>query len=167
MLSHLYRIKETVDEYKKESKAELSENLFKSFTDEYDAIWQQGLAQIAEMPVRSLSELNNILQKTCKIVCPLKKERMLRFMHNFSVPFTNKQVERDLRMMKVRLKTSGCFRTFDGAVRCARIRTYMSTCSKRGICILEALENAVRGAPIPLYSESAILLSITVYSPHI
>lgn len=44
-----------------------------------------------------------------------RKEDVLRFLADLSVPFTNNRAEQDLRMMKVRQKISGCFRTTAGA----------------------------------------------------
>ena len=43
-----------------------------------------------------------------------RKESVLRFLTAFEVPFTNNQAEQDLRMMKLRMKISGCFRSAQG-----------------------------------------------------
>ena len=72
---------------------------------------------------------------------------VLAFLYNPDVPFTNNQGERDIRMEKVRQKISGCFRTLQGARVFARIRSYISTCRKRGRNILDALEQAILGKP--------------------
>lgn len=72
---------------------------------------------------------------------------VLAFLFDPSVPFTNNQAEQDLRMMKVRQKISGAFRTFDGARRFALIRGYISTARKNHQNIIEALSNAIDGRP--------------------
>jgi transposase len=68
-----------------------------------------------------------------------RKEDTLRFLHDPSVPFTNNQAERDGRMMKLRQKISGGFRSLEGASDFAVIRSFISTASKQGWSIIEAL----------------------------
>jgi transposase len=69
------------------------------------------------------------------------KDDTLRFLYDKDVPFTNNLAERDLRMMKLRQKVSGCFRTFNGAETFAIIRSFVSTSSKQGQNIFQALLN--------------------------
>jgi transposase len=72
---------------------------------------------------------------------------VLAFLHDINVPFTNNQAEQDIRMIKVRLKISGCFRTLQGAKQFARIRSYLSTARKQGRNILNAINAAINGQP--------------------
>jgi transposase len=64
---------------------------------------------------------------------------VLRFIHDFTVPFTNNLGEQALRMMKVKMKISGGFRTMAGAQTFARLRSVISTARKQGWNILETL----------------------------
>ena len=73
------------------------------------------------------------------------EDDVLRFMEDPIVPFTNNQGENDLRMTKVQQKISGCFRSMEGARMFCRIRSYLSTCRKRGMNATEALALLFRG----------------------
>jgi transposase len=68
-----------------------------------------------------------------------RKQDTLRFLHDATVPFTNNQAERDARMMKLRQKISGGFRSLQGAMDFALIRSYFSTANKQGWNIIDAL----------------------------
>jgi len=72
---------------------------------------------------------------------------ILAFLWEWDLPFTNNEAERAFRMMKVRVKISGCFRTLAGARRHARIRSYVSTLRKHGLPVLEYLRLALDGRP--------------------
>ena len=67
------------------------------------------------------------------------KYDVLRFLENFAVPFTNNQAEQDIRMMKVKMKISGGFRTMAGAETFAALRSILSTARKHGWNILKTL----------------------------
>jgi hypothetical protein len=57
----------------------------------------------------------------------------LRFGTDPRVAFDNNGAERDLRMAKLRMKVSGGFRTWRGADRFARLRSYTATAAKNGV----------------------------------
>jgi transposase len=68
-----------------------------------------------------------------------RKQDTLRFLHDPKVPFTNNQAERDGRMMKLRQKISGGFRSVEGAMDFALIRSLFSTAKKQGWNVIDAL----------------------------
>jgi len=72
---------------------------------------------------------------------------VLRFAHDFRVPFGNNQAEQDIRMVKLQQKISGCWRTHQGAQRFLAVRSYISTARKNGLDTLEVLGRLAAGQP--------------------
>jgi transposase len=52
---------------------------------------------------------------------------------------------RDLRMLKVKQKIAGCFRTEQGAAEFCRLRSYLSTMKKQGRGVMEAISSLCAG----------------------
>jgi len=79
------------------------------------------------------------------------KHLFLKFLEQPHIPFDNNQAERDLRMIKVKQKVSGCFRSQQHAQYFARIRGYISTIKKNNEKVLDNIQAAFLGNPyLPL-----------------
>ena len=119
----------------------------------YDDILEEGLSEYPEVKAppdakkrrgrRKQSKSKNFLDRLQNYA-----DYALAFCFDFRVPFTNNQSERDVRMMKLKDKISGTFRTEEGAKIFCRIRGYISTMIKQGKNVFEALKMAVQGQPI-------------------
>lgn len=79
-----------------------------------------------------------------------RAEQVLAFLEDLSLPFTNNQAERDLRMAKVQQKIAGTFRSEEGVTAFCRIRSYLSTMRKQGHGMLAALAAVFAGQPFPI-----------------
>lgn len=75
------------------------------------------------------------------------KSEILAFMHDCRIPFDNNLAERDVRMIKVKQKISGAFRTRTGADVFCAIRSYISTVRKQGGNVIQAIYDAFNGQP--------------------
>ena len=111
----------------------------------YDRILAQGLAfHESQPPLQTLARKrrgrtrrrtgHNLLLRL-----QAHKAKALRFLTNPEVPFTNKQAERDLCMMKLKQKISGCFRADTGAQTFAILRTVLSTARQQGRNFIDTL----------------------------
>jgi len=147
----LVEIKSAIDEVHNQQR-ELSSEQVAIFDQRYDALIEQGLkANPLSLPSEgqprkrgrtAKSPPRNLLERLQE-----HKEAVLAFMHDFKVPFDNNQAERDLRMMKVKLKVSGGFRSKTGALTFCTVRAYLSTARKNGQRMLCTLRAAFDGKP--------------------
>jgi transposase len=140
----LVTIHTQVEALKAQGNKALSHEDLAAFDARYQAILEQGFAQNPIHPPPETepkkrgrpkrSPPRNLLERLRK-----QKASVLGFMYDFTVPFDNNQAERDLRMMKLKQKISGCFRSEEGARQFCRIRGYLATLRKQGHKVLDAL----------------------------
>ena len=109
----------------------------------YDAIVAEGLAfheaQPALAKTRPRGRPPRRVGHNLLLRLSTHRQDVLRFLTDPRVPFTNNLAERDGRMMKLRQKISGGFRSEDGAKDFAVIRSVLSTARKQGWDILATL----------------------------
>jgi transposase len=75
------------------------------------------------------------------------RDQVLRFLDDLRVSFDNNQAERDLRMVKLQQKISGCWRTLAGAEAFLTVRSYISTARKHGMEVLGVLRRLFESNP--------------------
>jgi transposase len=148
----LLEIKSAVERVREVGSKHLASEEQANLTCRYDELVRQGLELNPEV-ARTAAPPDVVYHKQARnllLRLERRKDEVLRFMMDFSVHFDNNQAERDLRMVKLQQKTSGCFRSEEGARRFCRIRSYLLTMRKLEQSILRALEGACHGAPLSL-----------------
>jgi transposase len=153
MIALLVEIKAAVERAKSQERSRLSPLVEARFERRYQKLLQQGYkanpppsdpprdkrGRPKQTPARNLlSRLDG------------NRRQVLAFLYDFGVPFDNNLAERDLRMIKLRQKISGGFRSLTGAQAFCQVRSYLSSLRKQGKNLLPALESVFRGAPIPV-----------------
>ena len=146
----LLRMKSEKEEAIHAGNTSLSENALRIISEEYDRILEMAYNE-NPVPVNDQHKKGKPKRgKVLALIDRLKKykESVCLFIKTFAVPFDNNQAERDLRMVKVKTKVSGCFRTEDGAKDFLRILSYTATARKHGINPFKAINNALLSKPV-------------------
>ena len=130
-----------------QSKA-LSAAACKALRKRYRTILTQGRKELPALPPRrkgqrgriAKSDAHNLHERLAQ-----HEESVLRFLHDAEVSFTNNAGERGLRMSKVKMKVSGCFRTLAYGEAYARISGYLQSMAALGYNPLVAIQIALAG----------------------
>ncbi|WP_141435889.1 IS66 family transposase [Bacillus thuringiensis] len=72
------------------------------------------------------------------------------FLRDFKIAYNNNLSERDLRKCKLKQKVSGCFRKQSGNELYCTVMSFVETCKRKQISILESIEKAFTGRPVQL-----------------
>jgi transposase len=147
----LLEIKAAVAQAKQAGLQQMEAEQMRQWDRRYQHVLQEGVAANAPDPPpssvkkgrRKQNAAQNLLDRLFN-----DQQAVLAFSTNFAVPFDNSRAERDLRMVKVQQKISGCFRSEAGAKAFCRIRGYLSSLRKQGLNLLTALEQALAGHPL-------------------
>jgi transposase len=149
MILFLLAAKQLVDEARSRGETELPPEQIERIEQLYATIVAHGLAENPLPPAKpppakqgrpKKTKARNLVERFEK-----HEDAILRFVHDFKVPFDNNLAERDIRMMKVQQKISGCFRSWEGAAQFCHLRSYISTIRKQGLNVWEALGSLFDG----------------------
>ena len=127
----------------------LPDDLLRHYEQQYDSLLQQGF-DLNPSPEPTPNKRGRPKQSPPKNLLDRLnryKPNILAFMYDFDIPFDNNLAERDIRMVKLKQKVSGTFRTLPAAHSFCAIRSYISTVRKQGGNVLDALLLAIQGRP--------------------
>ena len=120
-----------------------SDSLNKWQRDSHRKVWMK----LLEKGTKEVSQLEDEERKK-QLAALLERLRSkykeyLGFMYDYKLEFTNNQAERDIRMIKLRQKISGCFRNAEYAKYFVKIRGFISTMKKQGLNLLDSIKRVL------------------------
>ncbi len=108
----------------------------------YRSAAQIGITQTAARSSKVMKKHNALARRLLD-----RQDDYLRFTTDWRIPADNNGSERDIRMIKLRQKVSGCLRTLTGAKQFCAIRSYLSTAAKHGKHFFDTLVMLAEGQP--------------------
>lgn len=153
----LLAMKKAKEKAAKVGKAELSAYYHRKFDKFYEETLETAFRQ---NPYQEPTEKKRGRKKRGKILALVDRLKAYKasvclFINNFTVPFDNNQAERDIRMIKTKMKVSGCFRSTAGAADYLLVMSYVGTAKKHGFNAFDAIRRAISGNPEFLLSRGS------------
>lgn len=145
----LLEMKGAKDKAAGDGKESLGDEHYRKFDKQYEELLEQARK---DNPLPEAAEKKRGRKKKGKVLALVErlekyKASICLFIHNFAVPFDNNLAERDVRMIKVKTKVSGCFRSEEGARDYLKIMSYIGTAHKQGYNAYDAIKNAILQCP--------------------
>ena len=145
----LLAMKKVKDKAMADGKDKISRYHLRKFDRQYDEIIKTAYGENPLPETTAKKRGRKKKGKVLNLIGRLEKYKasVCLFIKNLCVPFDNNQAERDLRMVKVKTKVSGCFRSVEGAREYLIIMSYIGTAHKHGINAFTAIREALSGNP--------------------
>lgn len=126
-----------------------------SFSDEYLRELDKKYDELIELAKEQNEEpitTNYFKDEELNFINDIKKykKNYLLWAYNFGIPSTNNNSERSIRPVKSKLKISGEFQNIEYAQYYATIRSYIETCKRNGINIIDACVHLMNNKPYTL-----------------
>ena len=102
--------------------------------------YEESFAYLLNRPVVKKSETHKQIKSLTKA-----RDKIFTFLLHPNIPPDNNGSERAIRNVKVKLKVSGQFKTFQGARDYASLRSIIDTSRKRGLNEFDSLIGVIRG----------------------
>lgn len=148
LINCLLEAKQEVDLAIAQGTRALNPDRIEYYDRRYSRILREGREELPTVPIPKIRKRGKVKQHKVKNLHDRlfnHKAEVMAFVYDLSLPFDNNLAERDVRMVKVKQKISGCFRSDEGADVFCRIRGYISTARKQGRHVLGSLRESFQG----------------------